>query len=68
MAQLRMTLKGKDQETVSAMMTLPGNLNRVIETLERRFGQPEMIIQCMIEKTKALSAPSEDDTVGLIDL
>ena len=68
MARLRKALKGKARETVSAMLTLPGNLNRVIETLERRFGRPDTIIECMVEKTKALSAPSEGDMVGLIDL
>ena len=67
MARLRKALKGRAKDTVSALLALPGNVDRVISTLQRRFGRPEFIVQSLIEKAKAMKSFREGDMIGIID-
>ena len=67
MARLRKALKGKAKDTVSSLLSLPGNLTQVMETLERRFGRPDFIVESLINRTKSLPSPRDGDMVGLID-
>ena len=60
-------LKGKAKDTVSSLLSLPGNLTQVIKTLERRFGRPGFLVESLINRTKSLPSPRDGDMVGLID-
>src|SRR5207253_5951143 len=48
-------------------MVVPENVDRVIKTLERRFGRPELIVESLIAKIQATSTPKEDDFEALIE-
>ena len=67
MARLRKALKGRAKDTVSALLALPGNVDRVISTLQRRFGRPEFIVQSLIEKAKAMKSFRGGYIIGIID-
>ena len=58
MARLRKAFKGKAKDTVTSFLSLPGNLTQVMETLERRFGRPDFIVESLINRTKSLSSPA----------
>ena len=49
------------------MLALPGNVDKVITTLRRRFGRPDYIVQSLIEKAKVTPAVKEGDLLSLID-
>ena len=67
MARLRKALKGRVRVAVSALLALPGNVTNVMQTLQRRFGRPDFIIQSLIEKAKGMPAVREGDLLSLID-
>ncbi|XP_065181934.1 uncharacterized protein LOC135812491 [Sycon ciliatum] len=68
MARLQKALSGKAKEAVMAMLVIPDNVDRVIRTLETRFGQPEQVIQTIIDNAQKQRAVKEEDFEALIDL
>ena len=66
-ARLGKSLKGRAKDTVSALLALPGNVDPVISTLQKRFGRPEFMVQSLIEKAKAMKSFCEGDMIGIID-
>ena len=67
MTRIRDALEGDALAAVGAMMLSPDNLGKVLETLELRFGRPEIIIRAMLEKARNHRAIREDDFQGLIE-
>ena len=67
MARLQKALKGKAKDTVKAMLIVPDNVDRVMQTLEMRFGQPEQVIRTIIDGVKKLKPAGEEDFEALID-
>ena len=67
-ARLLKALKGKALDTVKAMLVIPDNLERVIRTLQMRYGQPDQVVQAMIDGVKQLRVLRDDDFEQLIDL
>ena len=64
--RLQRSLRGKAKEAVSAMLTLPENVSSVMETLELRFGRPDLVVTTLIGKAKAHGNIKSDDFDGLI--
>ena len=67
-ARLQKALHGKALDAVKAMLVVPDNIDRVIHTLEMRFGQPDHVVQTMIDGVKKMRPVREDDFEALIDL
>ena len=68
MSRLQKALRGKALETVKAMLVLPDNVDRVVRTLEMRFGQANQVIQTMVEGVQKLRPLKQDNFEQLIDL
>ena len=67
-ARLQRSLKGKARDTVQSMLALPSNLSLIMETLASRFGQPDYVVQTVIEKARSLKSIKSDELESLIDL
>lgn len=48
------------------MLTVPDNVDKVMRTLEQRFGRPEMVVQELIVKARGFKPVRQDDMEGLI--
>ncbi|XP_062707814.1 uncharacterized protein LOC109406809 [Aedes albopictus] len=64
---LQNSLKGKAYEAVKSRLMFPGNVSGILSTLKMLFGQPEVIIQSLIEKVSSLPAIREDKLDTLVD-
>ena len=53
---------------MSPLLSLPGNLNHVMETLDRQLGQPDFIVESLIHRAKSFPPSRDADMVGLSDL
>ena len=58
---------GRANDTVSAMLTLPGSLDTVIATLRRHFGRPDFVVQIMIDKAMTFGNLKQGDMLGFVD-
>jgi hypothetical protein len=67
MSRLRKCLKGEASRAVQCLMVSPENIKEVIDMLEKRFGNAELIIRTMIQKTKEVAAVKEDKLETLIE-
>lgn len=65
--RLKKSLKGKAEEVVQSLMTVPENVTKIIETLQLRFGRPDFIIETLIEKARKLPSMKEDKFDTIID-
>ena len=65
--RLRNALKGPAKDAVMLMLSVPGNVDKAISTLERRFGRPDLVVADLISKAKAMKALKADDLNGLVD-
>jgi len=66
MYRLQKCLRDKAKVAVQAMLTVPENLDKVLETLECQFGRPERIISALIDRAKNTSAIREDNPETLV--
>lgn len=57
--RLQNSLTGAALEAVTYRMLLPSEVPGVIVTLRRLYGQPEMIVDNLLEKMRSVAAPSE---------
>lgn len=53
-SRLRKCFRGKARDTVQSMLILADNLDEIMEALEFSFGQPDQIIETMIENIKRI--------------
>ncbi|XP_062715269.1 uncharacterized protein LOC115260558 [Aedes albopictus] len=67
LVRLQNSLKGKAYEAVKSRLMFPGNVSGILSTLKMLFGQPEVIIQSLIEKVSSLPAIREDKLDTLVD-
>ncbi|XP_055618958.1 uncharacterized protein LOC129764157 [Toxorhynchites rutilus septentrionalis] len=67
MLRLQRCLKGPALETVRSRLVLPAAVPQVIETLRRRYGRPELLINALLEKVRKIPAPKPDRLEGLIE-
>ena len=67
MARLRKVLRGRARELVSALLALPRNVDRVMSTLQSRFGRPDFIVQSLKDKTESIPVVRDGDLLSLID-
>ncbi|XP_049548331.1 uncharacterized protein LOC125959546 [Anopheles darlingi] len=58
--RLQRCLKGAALEAVQGRLILPESVPQVIETLRKRFGRPEWLIQALIEKVQQAPTPKPD--------
>ena len=68
MARLAKALKGKARNLVAGMLTVPDNVDQVISMLRLRFGNPDLIIQSLIKRTKELNSIKTVDLESIIEL
>ncbi|XP_062699634.1 uncharacterized protein LOC115257830 [Aedes albopictus] len=63
--RLQESLKGPALETVRSRLVLPANVPRVVDTLRRIYGKPEVLIRSLISKVRGIDPPKQDrlDTV-----
>lgn len=63
--RLQESLKGQALDTVRSRLVLPENVPKVIETLRRIYGKPEMLIRSLISKVRGIDSPKSEklDTV-----
>ncbi|XP_041972070.1 uncharacterized protein LOC121728040 [Aricia agestis] len=59
-ARLRKALRGAARETVRALLYTVSDPYEIIDTLERRYGRPELLILSEIENIKRLPRMTED--------
>src|SRR5665811_410645 len=65
--RLHKCLKGEALKLVQRMMTTPDNVPAILKTLKLRFGQPENIIESLMEKAKNFPSFKEDKVETQID-
>ncbi|XP_044761992.1 uncharacterized protein LOC123319195 [Coccinella septempunctata] len=63
---LQKCLKGEAKLAVSGMMISPDNVDSVLKILEMRFGRPDLIIDGLISKIKAVTPIREHNIESLI--
>ncbi|XP_062715819.1 uncharacterized protein LOC134291715 [Aedes albopictus] len=63
--RLQESLKGPALEMVRSRLVLPANVPKVVETLRRVYGKPEVLIRSLISKVRMIDPPKSDrlDTV-----
>ncbi|XP_062714584.1 uncharacterized protein LOC115266180 [Aedes albopictus] len=63
--RLQESLKGPALETVRSRLILPANVPRVVDTLRRIYGKPEVLIRSLISKVRSIDPPKQErlDTV-----
>ncbi|XP_055632538.1 uncharacterized protein LOC129773014 [Toxorhynchites rutilus septentrionalis] len=63
--RLQESLEGTALETVRSRLVLPANVPKVMETLRRVFGKPEILIRSLISKVRGIDPPKPErlDTV-----
>ena len=66
--RLQACLKGKARDAVQLMLSVPDNVEQAVQTLERRFGRPELVVTELIEQAKSLKPVRADDPDSLIGL
>ncbi|XP_044755156.1 uncharacterized protein LOC123314105 [Coccinella septempunctata] len=66
MIKLQKCLKGEAKLAVSGMMISPDNVDSVLKILEMRFGRPDLIIDGLISKVKAVTPIREHNIESLI--
>ena len=64
--RLQKCLRDKAKEAVVGLLTVPGNVDQVLRTLELRFGRAELVISTLIHKAKSLSSIRADDFDALM--
>lgn len=65
--RLQKCLKGKARETVKSLLIHPDSIDKIISTLERRFGRSELIIHLLLENIKKIQPLKADRLELLID-
>ncbi|XP_062711977.1 uncharacterized protein LOC134289698 [Aedes albopictus] len=65
--RLQKSLKGKAYEAVKSRLIHPENVPGILSTLKMLFGQPEVIVQSLIEKVSSLPAIREERLDTLVD-
>ncbi|XP_065073869.1 uncharacterized protein LOC135697938 [Ochlerotatus camptorhynchus] len=65
--RLQKSLRGRAFEVVKSRLVHPANVPGVLKTLKMMFGQPEAIVQTLIEKIHSLPAIREDRLETLVD-
>lgn len=68
MLRLQRCLTGDALDAVRSRLVLPATVPQVIETLRMRYGRPELLINTLLNKVRAIPAPRPDKLEGLIDL
>ena len=64
--RLDKALKDKAKDAVQALMVSPKNVDQILKTLKRRFGQPSQIIECIMEEVRSLQI-KEDDPESIVE-
>ncbi|XP_062540907.1 uncharacterized protein LOC134208955 [Armigeres subalbatus] len=64
--RLQESLKGPALEVVRSRLLLPANVPKVIETLRRVYGKPEILIRSLISKVRAIDPPKSDRLDSII--
>ncbi|XP_065182586.1 uncharacterized protein LOC135813418 [Sycon ciliatum] len=64
--RLRVCLKGPAKEAVRMLLNVPENLPKVLSTLERRFGRPELVVTELVSKAKSAKPVRSDDVETLV--
>jgi hypothetical protein len=67
-SRLSKCLKGKAKETVKSLLTVPENVDRIIDTLKTNFGRPQYIIESLIEKVRKITPVKEGQWELFMDL
>ena len=52
LGRLNRALKGKARESALMLLRIPGNVPKILEHLEQRFGRGDLVIQRLITKEK----------------
>lgn len=64
--RLQKSLRGEAEEAVQSLMMNPDNIEELINTLQFRFGRPELLVQDQIAKIRETPAINERQTEQLI--
>ncbi|CAG7730066.1 unnamed protein product [Allacma fusca] len=60
LSRLQKCLRGPAREIVCTLMVTPENVPKIIETLQKEFGKPKLIIARLIEKAKSAPTVKEE--------
>jgi len=66
--RLQKSLRGRAKDSVQSLLSVPGNVTKIMSILERRYGRPELIIETILEKAKKTTVAREDRPETLIEL
>ncbi|XP_055622454.1 uncharacterized protein LOC129766018 [Toxorhynchites rutilus septentrionalis] len=67
MVRLQRCLRGRALESVRSRLVFPAAVPQVIETLRMRYGRPELLINALLQKVRAMPAPRGDKLEALIE-
>lgn len=67
MSRLRKCLKGKARDCVNALLSFTQDVDKIIKTLEKNFGRPEVIIQYLIETVTKIPNIRDDRIETIVD-
>jgi len=68
MLRLKKSLRERARETVGPLLALPGNVEVIIKSLERRFGRPNVVISNMIEKIRDMQLIRDEEPESIMEL
>ncbi|XP_055604358.1 uncharacterized protein LOC129752608 [Uranotaenia lowii] len=67
MLRLQRCLKGQALEVVRSSLVLPATIPHVIETLRLRYGRPDLLINNLLQKVRAIPVHRVDKLEGLME-
>ncbi|XP_055910918.1 uncharacterized protein LOC129945285 [Eupeodes corollae] len=66
LVRLRASLRGKALDAVRSRLSQPGQVDRIISTLQMMFGRPEIIINTLLSKLKQEPLPKADKLESIL--
>lgn len=65
--RIRKCLRGSAAKSVECLLVSPQSLPKVLQILEEKYGQPEVVVHAMVTKTKAVPPVKEDKPQTMIE-
>ncbi|XP_055589749.1 uncharacterized protein LOC129741947 [Uranotaenia lowii] len=66
LVRLRESLRGAAREAVRTKLTFPDSVPKIMETLKRFYGRPEILVRNMLAKVRKLESPKSERLDSLI--
>jgi len=64
--RLQKALKGEARESVRALLLSPDNVDKIVDVLGKRYGDPEVVVQRLLKQAQQLQSMREGDYAAIL--